>query len=279
MGTTTRIIVVRHGARFDYANPDWAPRAASLGLNPRDPPLSELGVRQAEQAAVRLAERLEELQEKPDAILVSPYLRVIMTAQPLARKLGESLLIEEGLSETHHCPNVLPSARERFAYFPEIDETYEPMHVIEADAEEFGVPAELYPESYMRRMMVVGRKLAQEFEGQTVVCYTHAASVCLVAGILNLPFPDDLSFKFAPCGIFELECSPDTDGRWELISNGDVNTAYITENDEFTSAWGFRDPHRLVWNSLIADLEEDKKERRRSKRESSSSKGEKKSTL
>ncbi|GBG31884.1 Phosphoglycerate mutase family protein [Hondaea fermentalgiana] len=250
---TTRVILVRHGARYDYANPDWAQRAEDLGLFSRDPPLSELGFRQAEQAADHVEKRLSKLGETADVILVSPYLRVIQTAQPLARRLGAPMCIEEGLAETHHFTNRLPEARERFAYFPEIDPSYEPLNVIEPDTMENGKPAELYPESYMRRNIEFGRSLTTHFQGKTVVCYSHAASVCLVAGLLGIPFPEDLSFTFAPCGVFELELGPKTGHRWTMVSAGHSNTTHVTENDDATSPWGYTGPYRLLWNEMIAE--------------------------
>ncbi|MGB0148772.1 MAG: histidine phosphatase family protein, partial [Ilumatobacteraceae bacterium] len=66
------IVLVRHG------QPEWV----KGGLNVVDPPLTDLGHRQAE----RLADALEG--ESFDEILVSPLTRARQTAAPLLLRLG-----------------------------------------------------------------------------------------------------------------------------------------------------------------------------------------------
>ncbi len=71
---TQRVWIARHGNRLDFVNPDWfntAPRRY-------DPPLSEDGFIQAKELANRL--KLESLKH----IFVSPFLRAIKTAYPVA---------------------------------------------------------------------------------------------------------------------------------------------------------------------------------------------------
>jgi len=50
----SRIYLIRHGDRFDYANPSWLDAAKEHGTLITDPPLSALGHRQARQAAEQL---------------------------------------------------------------------------------------------------------------------------------------------------------------------------------------------------------------------------------
>jgi probable phosphoglycerate mutase len=66
------IVLVRHG------QPEWV----RDGLNVIDPPLTDLGHRQAEHLAATLAE------QRFDEILVSPLTRARQTAAPLLRRLG-----------------------------------------------------------------------------------------------------------------------------------------------------------------------------------------------
>jgi len=241
---SSRIILVRHGDRFDFANPDWVTTAQTLGLNPRDPPLSALGERQAWETVAFLADEvLKGLQ--PACILVSPYLRVIETAQPLARRLQVSLKIDDLLSETHHLPGTIISPLERFAYFPEIDVNHSALHEVVADGlTEKGVPCEQYPKSYFSRMRLAAKLLTEKFAGQTVVCFSHAASVALIAAILDEPLTEDL--RFAPCGVFLLE-KGENSSKWVMRRNGGSNAPFVSQNSA-TGPWGFSKSDRDTWN-------------------------------
>ena len=75
-----QLILIRHG------EPD-------LSAGSVDPPLSERGVRQAEETAARLS------QEAIDALFTSPLLRARQTLDPLAQKLELTPEVVEGLAE------------------------------------------------------------------------------------------------------------------------------------------------------------------------------------
>jgi probable phosphoglycerate mutase len=77
------IVLVRHG------QPEWI----RDGLNVVDPPLTELGAAQAEQAGAALAA------ERFDEVIVSPLQRARQTAAPLLRHLGREEAIEPWLRE------------------------------------------------------------------------------------------------------------------------------------------------------------------------------------
>ena len=77
--TTTHLWLVRHGARHDYANPEWRETITALGHEVRDPPLSVLGWRQAQETAENVFAPLVAADEGPETLLVSPFLRVIQT--------------------------------------------------------------------------------------------------------------------------------------------------------------------------------------------------------
>ncbi len=86
------IWLARHANRLDFVHPEWfntAPRRY-------DPPLSEDGLLQAE----KLAQRLQT--ESIKHIFVSPFLRTIQTAYPLAEKLALPLKLDTGLGEWHN---------------------------------------------------------------------------------------------------------------------------------------------------------------------------------
>lgn len=81
--TAVEIVLIRHG------QPEWT----KDGLNVVDPPLTELGHRQAELMADALAA------EEFDEVLVSPLQRARQTAAPLYRRLGRPESVEPWLEE------------------------------------------------------------------------------------------------------------------------------------------------------------------------------------
>lgn len=85
----TEFIIVRHG------------EPAEAGVE--DPPLSDLGVRQAEATAAALA---GSLQEDPAAavaaLYVSPQLRARQSAEPLSRMLGLQPTVDEQVAEFNY---------------------------------------------------------------------------------------------------------------------------------------------------------------------------------
>ena len=83
MLSAVEIVLVRHG------QPEWV----RDGLNVGNPPLTELGHRQAEEMARVLAE------EDWDEVLVSPLLRARQTAAPLFERLGRDETVAGWLEE------------------------------------------------------------------------------------------------------------------------------------------------------------------------------------
>lgn len=89
------LYLVRHakaGSRRDWDGDD------------RDRPLSEAGCRQAEQIAEQLAgpaskRSVRALRTSPNLLRSSPYLRCQQTLEPLARRLGQEVEIDERLAE------------------------------------------------------------------------------------------------------------------------------------------------------------------------------------
>jgi len=82
-----RIFILRHGDRLCEGH---------------DPPLTERGEQQAQQAAEYLAGILKDTQECPSevvAIFCSPFLRALQTAAPVARALGLPVFVEWGFCE------------------------------------------------------------------------------------------------------------------------------------------------------------------------------------
>ena len=238
------IYLIRHGDRFDYANPSWAKQQTAAGNLLTDPPLSALGHRQARETAQTFVDNNNK--NKVSRILSSPYLRVIQTACPTSDLLGLPISIETGLSEAHATPgeHVLPTPEQRFAYFPQVDLEYTPLLHVQATpghtCRRTGYPCEAFAGAYIKRMEQFAKKLEDSFRGQTIVCFSHAASVGLVAALLRCSLTD---LKFAPCGIYQLQRTGD--GPWELVSSGATNDGHVTENSATTYAWGMGEKHFL----------------------------------
>ena len=231
----TTLLLVRHGARFDYANSrEWRERCTRHGHELTDPPLSALGQAQARETAAAL------VREKPNLILSSPYFRVLQTAQPLAQSLGLRIGIEHCLAEFGHSPEKIVPPEARMPVLPEVDEEYVPVldrlcrgQFDQATGREATV-------DYLRRLLLWKRELASgRFAGQTIACFSHAASVALVGALVGAGTLEQAG-KFAPCGIYKL-ISDDGGRTWTVGARGDDNSAHCTANDPTTYAWGFAD--------------------------------------
>ena len=238
--SASRIILVRHGDRFDYANPQWSTAALENGAIITDPPLSALGHKQARETADYLNNKFPS--GSIDKLLVSPYVRTIQTAVPTSQALDLPICIEEGLSEAHATPgDVLPSPKQRFAYFPEVDASYTSHLKIVPSPGHFcpktKKPCEAFAVDYVKRIQRFISIIEKEYTGKTVVMFSHAASVALVAGLLKCSLKD---MKFAPCGVYELE--KDDGGEWKMISTGAIN-GHVSQNSPTTYPWGFEERH------------------------------------
>lgn len=237
----SRIILVRHGDRFDYANPQWLTSAIKNGVIVTDPPLSALGHKQARETADYLLNKLKCDNIQVDKILVSPYVRTIQTAVPTSQVFGVHICIEEGLSEAHATPAILPLSKERFAYFPEVDPSYTSHLDVRPSlghvCPKTQVPCEAFACDYVKRIQRFISLLEKEYAGQTVVLFSHAASVAVVAGLLKCSLK---GMKFAPCGVYYLERK--CDGEWELIESGAYNE-HVSENSPTTYPWGYEERH------------------------------------
>ncbi|KAL1528932.1 hypothetical protein AB1Y20_010254 [Prymnesium parvum] len=239
-GIMATVLLIRHADRYDYAvaQAAWKKRCAEVGpLRPSDPPLSALGHRQARALAAHLSSR------RLDAIFVSPYLRALQTAQPLAHATGLPLLVDPTFSEAHQYPRELPPLAQRLPYFPEIDETYAPM--LPSVVTEGADGVEPHRESrleHMRRMIFAARRLrGPRFAGKTVAIVTHAASVGLIAALRAEAEGGatlEAAGKLAPCGVYELRLAPD--GTLAVEGRGDDTSSYTSGLPVGpTSAWGF----------------------------------------
>ena len=218
-----------------------------------DPPLSALGHQQARETAEFLERLVKEQSCESngdscaaghviDNILVSPYLRVIQTAAPTSDRLGLPLNIETGLSEAHATPGGLPSAEQRFAYFPQMNTNYEPMVQVRSTpghiCPKTSLPCEAFPSSYVHRLQDFASHLEQQYYGRSVLLFSHAASIALVCALAKCTLR---GLKFAPCGVYHLERR--NNGPWRVMRSGASNEEYVSRNVPTTYPWGFKEKH------------------------------------
>ena len=189
----SRIYLIRHGDRFDYANPTWSQQAKEHGALLTDPPLSALGHRQAHETADHMCKITKmdssnrnddgvddnNTSHDVDAILVSPYLRVIQTACPTSNALGIPLSIEHGLAEAHATPgSVLPSPKERFSYFPQINCNHNSLlNVIPTPGyicPKTGHPCEAFAGKYTQRM---GQFASCQIMSRTTILWKECSAI------------------------------------------------------------------------------------------------------
>ena len=251
------------------SNPSWLDSAKAHGALITDPPLSPLGHRQAMETADHLWKLVNNSkQQHPttnkdtsqptfdaniglnsqhhhvDEILVSPYLRVIQTAIPTSTILNLPLSIESGLSESHATPgpNIVPTPHERFRYFPQINPNYTSLLQVQPtpgySCSKTGYPCEAFAGRYVQRMQSFASILEKNHRGKSIVLFSHAASVALVASLLRCSMRN---LKFAPCGIYHLQRT--NNDPWTLMRHGGCNAEYVSENSPTTYPWGFSEEH------------------------------------
>ena len=213
-----RIWIIRHGDRFDYqiGSDAWK----KVAIRPLDPPLSELGKKQAlEMAEAVLLDSLASQSRPITRIISSPFLRCIETANPLAAKLDLPLLLDHSLFEIGHTDAVLPPNQERKAYFPRIDETYESVFKPRDD--------EACPGQAIERFGRTVVDLTEKFPGESVVLVTHAAGVVtMVSRLLKRPIRSIP--PASPACLFMLE-RDSADADWVLSADFPGSIAHLSD--------------------------------------------------
>ena len=254
MSGTSNLYLIRHGDRYNWLDEEWSKKVVTCGGLANDSPLSPIGSQMARDTAVLLKD------VKADCILASPYLRAIQTAVPIAEQKDMPIFVEDGLSEAHHIPDLLPDAMKRYIYFPHIDIQYQSLYIPTATDghwhvdDTFRKPKERFPDGYMERMLRFSKVLEEYVAGKTVICVSHAASVILIAALLKCDLekiPSDKNCEknqrtdlFAPVGVYHLK--KQNGSSWQLVSNGSTNN-HVTQSDPTTSIWGFGEGDRRLW--------------------------------
>lgn len=194
----TMVWLVRHGQRADV-DPAWQPRRC----HHTEVPLSSLGEAQAAATGARLA------REGLAAMVASPYLRAVQTADAIARAAGLCVGIERGAMEWQN-PAWFPSRpplespRALAARFAAIDPSYR------------SLVRPRWPETLEQvraRMARTIRRLVAAFEGPLLVV-GHGATVLHMAQALLGASAAVETRLCAPVGLRW------ANGRWRLTTNG-----------------------------------------------------------
>jgi hypothetical protein len=129
------LLIIRHGARWDYQHPEWLETAERRG----DPPLSPLGLLQARDTGVFLNQHfLPPHKNKQITWLSSPFLRCLQTSDEMLHQIHSSdhnIMIHPESSvweidlDGSDAPLCLPSLQERKCYFPRLNDTHKSLFI------------------------------------------------------------------------------------------------------------------------------------------------------
>ncbi|GJE86070.1 histidine phosphatase family protein [Phanerochaete sordida] len=231
------IYIARHGYRLNWVTQVWK---SETGL-PRDPPLAAFGHTQAQELADYFLSLPED--QRPTAILSSPYYRCLQTTKPVSNALNVPIYVEHGLSEWYS--PVQPgsglhprpaSAENLRSYFSEIDPSWSSVWYPSRKGEDV-------PEVHDRTEGVLATvipELERRFEGKhkRILLVSHAATI--IALTRALAGDREKPMRIACCSLTTFQ--RDSPGQapldgWKLLSLGDGSHL----KDGATRDWGFED--------------------------------------
>ena len=187
MDQAVRVILVRHGAT------DWNLQGRCQGASDR--PLSELGIRQAEEIAAILSK------ESVRAIYSSNLQRARHTAQLISRPHDLSVIIEDDVRELDHGQLeglTFNDIKENFADF---------ILKWRSVPAEIQVPGgESLVDVAQRAWQGLNRIARRHQFGETVVVVSHNFPILgIVCRITETPLNDYRNFHIDPCGVTRLD--------------------------------------------------------------------------
>jgi probable phosphoglycerate mutase len=174
------LLVIRHAL----------PEAEVRSDGPADPPLSALGIQQAEATAEFLAD------ETVDAIVTSTMRRAIQTGQPLADRLGLTLKRLDGLKESDHRRSSYTPAEDMDADHEVIREFMEDPHRMFSDGYE----------PFRDRVQKTFDEIVATQRGRTVAVFCHSMVASVYIQTL-LGHDDPFALISDYCGISRISAS------------------------------------------------------------------------
>ncbi|MCY1423707.1 Phosphoserine phosphatase 1 [compost metagenome] len=182
----TRLILTRHG-HVDWIAPERFRGRAEL-------PLSELGKRQAEAVALRIAGSWQ-----PDAIYTSPLSRCIHTGEAIARATGSTALALDGLADTDY-------GQWQGLTHDEVRQRWPDEHRTWLESPDLAaIPGGESLADVLARGLRVLREVLQRHAGKTLVLVGHdSINRVLLLQFLGLPLARYWRLKQEPCCINEI---------------------------------------------------------------------------
>jgi probable phosphoglycerate mutase len=185
-----KILVVRHGQPFDESE------TGGHG----DPPLSELGLRQAQAIGDHLAS------EKIDHIVASPMVRAHQTALPLCAHLGLEPELDDDLKEAGWQAGAYMRSEENMSHFVE-KLNNDPEYLFRPEGRDV----------FTERVMRAFTKVRDNNPGKTVAVFCHGmVTTAFASTILGVDFgPGDLAPDYT--GLMQVKASQRLD-MWTMQS-------------------------------------------------------------
>lgn len=198
-----RIFLARHGNRQDFIDPTWVDSA----LERYDPPLSPDGFEQAH----RLGQRL--VGEGIVAIVASPFLRTVQTAEQVNATLGVPMFLEPGFGEWLSSDSFERSPR--LGLLAPGATRYPVLGAGPILVDEHGTLAWPETREQMRaRVQHTLERLLDHLDG-TLLVVTHAASAAAAVLI-------DPRVARVECPLCALFCLERDAGGWRLVLDADI---------------------------------------------------------
>ncbi len=169
----TDLYLIRHGQYSEELLP--------ASFSPWGPPLSPLGISQAE----RLRDRLAATREiNADVLLASPLTRTRQTAEIIAPALGLPVTVEHDLREFRIGSREDLSGAEIVARYGLVDFATEPLRPVTPEGESWS--------RFTERVFGAFERITRAYDGRTIVAVCHdgivAASFLYFFGLENLRF-------------------------------------------------------------------------------------------
>lgn len=188
LGTPTRLLLVRHGVTQQSVEHRFS------GLGGFDPPLVDLGRRQAEAAAAELARR-----GGADILACSPLQRTRQTAQIMAELLGmgDPLVVEDLAEADFGAWDSLTFAEVKARWPDELAAWMASTDVAPPGGESFA--------AVRRRTDRARAQLLADHPGQRVLVVSHVSPIkAMVQLVLDAPASSAFRFELAPCSLTTL---------------------------------------------------------------------------
>ena len=211
LGSPTTLILVRHGETAHTAQKKFSGRGGD------DPGLNADG-----RAQVRsLADWLAPLADEIDATVSSPLRRTLETAEILADRLGQQVVIEDGLAEAAFGTwDGLTFGQVQEAHPDDLDAWLGSMHIAPGGGDSF---AEM--DTRVRRAR---DRLIKTYPGEAVLAVTHVTPIKLMVKLaLGAPLEAVYRMELAPASVTVISWFEDGQASLRMFNARPMESAFI----------------------------------------------------